>query len=108
MSTEIEYGKNTKRIVFTDTDHRHAQLVVRLRHDKISQASFFRHLISGYIDGDDRIVSYINEVSENSKTRQAKSKRLKEKGEKQLESLGLSDRERENIFDLLEQEYPDL
>ena len=26
MGDDIEYGKNSKRIIFTDTDHRHAKL----------------------------------------------------------------------------------
>jgi hypothetical protein len=108
MSEEIKYGKNTKRIVFTDTDHRHAQLTIRLRYDKISQAAFFRHLISGYLDKDERILSFVDDISANSKIRQTKSKRLRTAGKQALRSLGLSERERDDIFDLLEQEHPDL
>ena len=42
MSDSVDYGKNLKRIVFTDTDHRHAQLVIKLKNDGITQAKFFR------------------------------------------------------------------
>ena len=57
--TTIDYGNLTKRIVFTENDHRHAQLILRLRHDSFTQAAFFREIITGYISGDERIVSYV-------------------------------------------------
>ena len=62
MSDEPKYGRNDKRIVFTDTDHRHAQLLVRLRTDGMKQAQFFRSLITRYIEQDDRIVSYFDDI----------------------------------------------
>ena len=42
MSEDINYGKNNKRIIFTDTDHRHAQLTLKLKDDGMTQAKFFR------------------------------------------------------------------
>ena len=33
MAEDINYGKNQKRIIFTDTDHRHVQLVLKLKND---------------------------------------------------------------------------
>ena len=39
---DINYGKNNKRIIFTDTDHRHAQLILKLKTDGLTQAKFFR------------------------------------------------------------------
>ena len=58
------YGKNTKKIVFLDTDHRHAQLILRLRHHGLTQSDFFRALISGYIEGDeDELLEKIEEIS---------------------------------------------
>ena len=51
MSNEIDYGKLNKRIVFTENDHRHAQLVLKLKHDGMRQSDFFRSIITGYIAG---------------------------------------------------------
>jgi hypothetical protein len=44
MSTEIDYGNLTKRIIFTDNDHRQAQLLIRLKQDALTQSAFFRHI----------------------------------------------------------------
>jgi len=102
------YGHNTKRIVFTDTDHRHAQLLVRLKHDGLTQATFFRSIITGYIEGDERVQAYVDESGPFSKKRKQKSKSLRSKGATLYGELGLGEGEVENIFDLIEEEHPDL
>ena len=75
---EINYGKLTKRIVFTENDHRHAQLILKLKHDGLKQSEFFRSLITAYIAGDERIQSYVDEISSLSKQRKTKSKKPRE------------------------------
>lgn len=104
----MDYGKLTKRIVFTETDHRHAQLIIRLKHDNIKQSEFFRGLITAYLSGDERIQSYIDEISSLSATRKAKSKKLRSAGNDKLKNFAFTDGEIENIFDLIEEEHPDL
>lgn len=108
MSDDIKYGKNDKRIVFTDTDHRHAQLLVRLRTDGMKQSQFFRSLITGYIEQDERIVSYFDEVKDQSKERKAKSNKLRKSGKKLMSSSGFSHDQIEDIFDMIAQEHPEL
>ena len=108
MSTEINYGKLNKRIVFTENDHRHAQLVLRLKHDGLKQSEFFRSLITGYIGGDERIISYVNELSSLSNQRKEKSNKLRESGATKMKDFGFTDGEIENIFDLFEGEHPEL
>ena len=54
-----------KKIVFYETDKRHADLKVRLKYDNLSQQVFFSELISGYIDGNENIVMFIEEVKTN-------------------------------------------
>jgi len=103
-----DYGKNTKKIVFTDTDHRHAQLLIRLKHDGMKQSEFFRAIVGGYIEGDERLQNYIDEVSTLSKKRKGVSKTLRARGKSLVNDLGLNDGEIENIFDILEEEYPEL
>ena len=46
-----------KKIVFDDTDIRHAKLKIRLQHDGITQAEFFRALVTAYIEKDSSVVS---------------------------------------------------
>jgi hypothetical protein len=108
MATEIDYGNLTKRVVFTENDHRHAKLLIRLRYDNLTQANFFRYIISAYIDGDERIQSFVDEVKQQSLKQKASSKRLREKGNKKTKNLGLSSEEVDNIFDTLAQEFPEL
>jgi len=107
-NTTIDYGNLTKRIVFTENDHRHAQLILRLRHDSFTQAAFFREIITGYITGDERILSYVDEVKQQSKLRKAKTIRLREKGKDSIRDLGLSEQQVVDIFDIIASEHPDL
>ena len=102
------YGKPTKRIVFTETEHNHAQLIIKLRQDSVSQSSFFRGLIQAYIKGDDGIQQIVDEVSNLSKVRKKRTKRLKTAGKKLSQNLGFTDGDVEDIFDLIAEEHPDL
>ena len=106
--SNTEYGKNLKRIVFTDTDHRHAQLVVKLKNDGITQAKFFRSLITGYLNGDDRLVELVRENGKLSIQRKNKIQKLEEKGKALVQELGLDEEQVEDIFDMIAEEFPDL
>ena len=108
MSSEIDYGNLTKRIIFTDNDHRQAQLLIKLKQDGLTQSAFFRHIVTAYITGDERVQDYIDEVKPQAKTRRTKTKKLRNEGKEILKDFALSDGEVENIFDLLEEEYPEL
>ena len=108
VTDNTNYGKNDKRIVFTDTDHRHAQLLVRLRTDGLKQAQFFRCLITGYINQDERIVSFFDEIKEQSIKKKTKSNKLRKSGKDLMNSSGLSSEQIDNIFDLIAEEHPDL
>ena len=108
----MEYGHNMKRIVFEELDKRHADLRIRLHADGINQGEFFRSLISGYIDRDERIVGFIEDYRENNDI-QSKQKRLKSKKMYQLageteNKFALGKEEIDDIFDLLEKENKDL
>ncbi len=105
---EEEYGKMTKRIVFTENDHRHAQLVLKLKYLRLTQASFFRHVITGLIEEDPRLIEYVNDISFKSKEKRAKSEKLQKIGAQKMRDFGLSDGDVEDIFDMIEQEHPDL
>lgn len=101
-----------KKIVFDDTDIRHAQLKIRLNHDDLSQAEFFRMLITGYLEKDRLILKYIDMYKENNNT-QSKKKRKKinddyDVADHLMGKFGIKDEELENIFDLIAEEHPDL
>tara|TARA_R110002074_G_scaffold116903_7_gene248474 strand:- start:837 stop:1169 length:333 start_codon:yes stop_codon:yes gene_type:complete len=102
------YGRANKRIIFTDTDHRHAQLILRLKHDNMTQADFFRLMISGYLSGEPGLQAFVDEHKDMSKTRKSVSRKLIDKGVKASKQLGFSDDEVTNIFDLIAEEHPEL
>ena len=108
MTEQAVYGKMTKRIVFTDNDHRHAQLLNRLRYDGLTQAQFFRSIVGAYIDGDIRIQEFVDEIKNQSSKRKKLSKRLKTTGNDMVTNFGLDDKSIEDIFDLIAEEHPDL
>ena len=95
MSDSPKYGKDLKAIVFKDTDHRHAQLLLKLRYDGFRQSEFFKHIVSSYINGDKAFVDYLDTIKPQAKRKIAKSKKLREGGDQLVEDLGLTDGEAE-------------
>jgi len=104
----VDYGKLTKRVVFTENDHRHAKLILRLQQDGLTQAAFFRHLVTAYIEGDNRILNFIDDVKAQSKAKKRQTKRLRSKGAAAQEELGWSEQQLVDIFDIIAEEHPDL
>jgi hypothetical protein len=105
---EIDYGNLTKRIVFTENDHRHAKLLIRLKHDGLRQSDFFRCVITGYLEGAEHMQNFVDEIKQQSKKHTTKSRQLQAKGKEATKKIGLDKKEIENIFDLLEEEHPEL
>ena len=107
-----KYGEDQKRIAFTDTYKRHADLIIRLKHDNFTMAKFFRALISGYLEGDEAILDFISRFKKSSGIQsQNKNKIIQDfqkKGEAIKNKFALNEAEVENIFDILEKEHPDL
>jgi len=112
MSKEDHYGTSEKIVQFSDIDKRHADLRLRLHYDGLTQGQFFRALVSGYVDRDSDIVSFIEKVKENSekyKPTLMKKRRRAYTKYKQVEKLfGLDEDEIENIFDMIQKEHKDL
>ena len=108
MATEISYGKLNKKIVFTDNDHRHAKLLIRLKHDELKQSEFFRGMITGYLEQDERILNFIDDLKTQSVKRKTKSNKLIAAGKKMQDDLGLSEEQVSSLFDLIAEEHPDL
>ena len=104
----VDYGKMNKKVVFTENDHRHAKLVIRLRHDDLRQSEFFRAIISGYLSQDERILSFIEDIKVQSIKKKNKSKKLRQKGKELLNDTGFSEEQIDNIFDLIAEEHPEL
>ena len=108
----MSYGKEKKKIIFTDTDKRHADLRIRLKHDGLSQNIFFRSLLTGYLESDERIASFIREVKERSskqgKRKRAATDRLVAAGLNKKKLFAMSTADKEKIYDILEEEVPEV
>ncbi len=102
----------TKKVVFDDTDNRHAQLKIRLNYDGLSQAEFFRSFITGYLENDKLIIDYITKYKERNKKLSKRNLKYQQKDKEMSEDLlgkfGIKDEELENIFDVIAKSNPDL
>ena len=107
-----KFRKAEKQVCFEDFDKKHADLKIRLHYDGLYQNEFFRLMMRKYIDKDKNMMRIIDEYKEQkgnqSKMNRKKSTQLIEKGREQEKQLALNSNEVENIFDLLEKEYPEL
>jgi hypothetical protein len=105
------YGKDEKVIMFSDSDKRHAELILKLRRDGLSSPQFFRSIITGYIQNDPSIVMYVTSVKE--KLSRLGKQKIKdtansiETGNKMLKDLGLSEGDIDFVFDLIAGEEGD-
>tara|TARA_R110000824_G_scaffold287800_1_gene475868 strand:+ start:2060 stop:2404 length:345 start_codon:yes stop_codon:yes gene_type:complete len=110
---KYQYGQELKSIRFMVSDDDHARLLIRLRHNKVNVAQFFRGVIDGMIQEDENLIqffdNYILEHKVLSKNRFTKTLKLRKKGKEVLEDWGLlDDAEKQQIFDLISKEFPDL
>ena len=97
-----------KRIVFTET-------TIRLGYDGMTQSEFFRAMISGYLEQDRDLLDYIEKYKREKKRKKRQGKNslkknrdLYEKGQQTRRKFALDDDVIESIFDLMEEEHPDL
>ena len=91
----------------------HENLKIRLFYDEIkTQSEFFRYCVESYLSKDALFMQFLDEYKINkkvqSKTRVAKSRKLRKSGEQILRDLALTDEDIEGIFDILEEELPEL
>ena len=107
---EPPYGKKRKKVIFYDTDKRYADLKVRLAHDKLSQAQFFRGIVTGYIEQDETVLDLVDRLKHRTQTKKSikESRELITRGKELISDLSLDEDEKNSIFDLIENESPDL
>ena len=95
----------------------HKELMVQniseMFYDEIkTQSEFFRYCVESYLEQSPLFMEFLDDYKVNkkiqSKKRVGKSRQLRQRGKKLLEDLALSDEEVENIFDILEEELPEL
>ena len=98
-----------KNIVFTDDDDQHARMILRLRYDPLTQGNFFRGIVEMYVNNDLDMAKIVQKIKQSKSTigKKLSSNAMKdiEKGEQMKEQLGLSENEKNFIFDLIEEDF---
>tara|TARA_R100000008_G_scaffold61641_1_gene38976 strand:+ start:579 stop:917 length:339 start_codon:yes stop_codon:yes gene_type:complete len=104
----IPKTKDRKKIMFYDSEDRQIKLKVRCNFDGITQSQFFRMMITGYIEGEQSVIDYMNKCKEKYHIqgihKRTKSKQLQREKKNQEKKFSLQDGEIEDIFDTIEQE----
>ena len=103
-----EYGKRDKRVIFQDTDKRHAELKIKLHYDGLSQSEFFREIVSAYLKEDPLIIEIVDSIKERADKQKQRQRNITKKDRQIAEqtetNFALNNSEVESIFDLLEKE----
>ena len=105
------YDEMQKVTFYADKDE-HVRLKIRLQQDSLTQSDFFRCMLQNYIDKNKEILELVNNYKDKHKRqnaeRRSKAQKSLEKGRNIKTKFALGDDEVESIFDLLEQEHPEL
>jgi len=91
----------------------HENLKIRLYYDQIhTQSEFFRYCVESYLERSPLFMEFLDDYKINkkiqSKKRTLTSRKLRAQGNKLMEELALTKNEVQNIFDILEEELPEL
>ena len=76
-----------KRIIFSDTHIRHAQLRIRLEHDGFTQSEFFRCIVTGYLNQNKNLMEYIKNYKQEHKIQSKRITKYNEKDSKKADDF---------------------
>jgi len=97
--------KNVK-FVFYCYEKESAELKIRLRYDGMTQSTFFGALLEKYINKDPAMLEVVEKIKQEKtsigKKRLSKTKKEYESGQELLEELGITDSDKQDIFDMIE------
>ena len=91
----------------------HEDLNIRIHYDGFkTQSEFFRACVISYLEKNSEFMEFLDYYRLNekiqSKVNIKKSRRLRLEGEDLMKRLGITEEDVENIFDLIEEEIPEL
>ena len=99
------------KFVFHAYEKISADLKLRLRYDNLSQTRFFAGIVKLYLENDPDMVKVMFKVKQNAKSmgKQKLRRTVKdiEKGQNIMEQLGITESDKQEIFDLIETELDD-
>ena len=91
----------------------HEELKIRMHYDGFkTQSEFFRGCVIAYLEKNEKFMDFLDFYKQDekiqSKANIKKSRRLRQEGQNLMKSLGITEEDVENIFDLIEEEIPEL
>ena len=111
MTDKPKYGRDIKKVIFEETDKRHADLKIKLYYNELTQAQFFKGVESALLDDSPHALALVEEIKKQnnaSKTKRTKVSKSNKKADETIRQFALNDKEVESIFDILEKEHPEL
>jgi hypothetical protein len=97
--------KNVK-FVFYCYERESVELKIRLRYDGMTQSGFFRALLEKYVNKDPAMLEIVEKIKQEKtsmgRKRLNKTKKDYESGIAALEELGITDSDKQDIFDMIE------
>ena len=91
--------------VFYCYEKESADLKIRLRYDGLKQSEFFRTLLKMYVSQDPLMLQIVERIKQNQKVmgkkRLKNTKKDYQQSEEVLESLGITESDKEDIFDMI-------
>jgi hypothetical protein len=97
--------------VFYCYEKESADLKIRLRYDGLKQSEFFRTLLKMYVSQDPLMLQIVERIKQNQKVmgkkRLTKTNKDYEESDKILKDLGITESDKQSIFDMIEMEVED-
>lgn len=98
----------SQKIIFKTTPRQYLDLKIKFQYDDIKMSKFFRAMILAYLNDDPDLRKVVERLQINSKSINKQRHKETIEAEETKAKFGLNANEQENIFDLLEQEFPEL
>jgi hypothetical protein len=104
---------SAEKISFYDTEKRKANLKIKLHYDGLTQADFFRGIVTAYLEEEENLYKWLGEFKKTkSKIKNSTVRARAEKEDRAAKQItkkfGITAEEIEDMFDLLEEEHPEL
>tara|TARA_Y100001938_G_scaffold149400_1_gene236059 strand:- start:917 stop:1246 length:330 start_codon:yes stop_codon:yes gene_type:complete len=94
------------KFVFSVYEKTSADLKIRLRYDNLSQTRFFAGIVKLYLDNDVDMMSVMEKIKQDygsmGKQKLKRTRRNLERGKEILENLGITETDKQDIFDMIE------
>ena len=94
------------QFVFSVFEKTSVDMKLKIRNDNLTQVSWFAGIAKLYLENDPDMLNVIYKVKENAKTmgkrKLTRAKKDAEQGHNIMEQLGITDSDKQDIFDLIE------